>query len=36
MPIHSTHELETIHKVMNDFDEVITVNKGNVLVKDIL
>jgi membrane protein len=36
MPIHSTHELETIHKVMNDFDEVIKQNKGNVLVKDIL
>ena len=36
MPIHSTHELKVIHKVMDDFDEVITQNKGNVLVKDIL
>ncbi|HWY38493.1 MAG TPA: YihY/virulence factor BrkB family protein [Bacteroidia bacterium] len=36
MPIHSTHELETIHRVMDDFDEVVKKNKGNVLVKDIL
>jgi membrane protein len=36
MPIHSTHELETILKVMNDFDEVVKHNKGNVLVRDIL
>ncbi|MGZ3902272.1 MAG: YihY/virulence factor BrkB family protein [Bacteroidia bacterium] len=36
MPIHSSHELETIHRVMNDFDEVVKQNKGNVLVKDIL
>jgi len=36
MPIHLTHELASIHKVMDDFDEVIKQNKGNVLVKDIL
>ena len=36
MPIHSTTELQTIHKLMDEFDEVITVNKGNILVKDIL
>ncbi|HXB40347.1 MAG TPA: YihY/virulence factor BrkB family protein [Bacteroidia bacterium] len=36
MPIHSTKELETIHKLMNDFDNVLTIHKGNVLVKDIL
>ena len=36
MPIHSTHELQAIHRVMDEFDEVIRVNKGNVLVKDIL
>lgn len=36
MPIHLTHELQSIHKVMDDFDEVIKKNKGNILVKDIL
>ncbi len=36
MPIHSTHELETIHKLMNDFDEVLSTHRGNILVKDIL
>lgn len=36
MPIHSTHELESIHKVMNEFDEVLSTHKGNILVKDIL
>jgi membrane protein len=36
MPIHSTHELMTIHKVMDEFDEVLIQHKGNVLVKDIL
>lgn len=36
MPIHQTHELQTIHKVMDEFDEVVSQNKGNVLVKDIL
>ncbi|MGZ3862484.1 MAG: YihY/virulence factor BrkB family protein [Bacteroidia bacterium] len=36
MPIHSSHELETIHRVMNDFDDIVRQNKGNVLVKDIL
>lgn len=36
MPIHSTHELTAIHKVMDEFDEVLVKHKGNVLVKDIL
>jgi len=36
MPIHSTHELQTLHKVMDEFDRVITLDKGNVLVKDLL
>ncbi len=36
MPIHSTKELKTIHKLMDEFDDVITVSKGNILVKDIL
>lgn len=36
MPIHSTHELETIHRLMDDFDQVMTEHRGNVLVKDIL
>ena len=36
LPIHSADELENIHKVMNDFDQVIKDNKGNVLVKDII
>ena len=36
LPIHSTSELETIHRLMNDFDQVLHDNKGNILVKDIL
>ena len=36
LPIHSADELENIHKVMNDFDQVIKENRGNVLVKDII
>jgi membrane protein len=36
MPIHSATELENIHKVMNEFDQVLIENKGNVLVKDII
>lgn len=36
MPIHSTTELENIHRVMNDFDEILKDNKGNLLVKDII
>ena len=36
LPIHSADELENIHKVMNDFDQVIKDNRGNVLVKDII
>ena len=36
MPIYSTKELETIHKLMDDFDEALNKHKGNVLVKDIL
>ena len=36
LPIHSKAELENIHKIMNDFDEVLSANKGNILVKDII
>jgi membrane protein len=36
MPIHLTHELQSIHRVMDEFDKVVLENKGNVLVKDIL
>lgn len=36
MPIHSTHQLEAIHKMMDDFDHVLETHRGNVLVKDIL
>ncbi len=36
IPIHLTTELDTIHRLMDDFDEVLSQNKGNVLVKDIL
>ena len=36
LPIHSADELENIHKVMNDFDQVIKDNRGTVLVKDII
>ncbi len=36
IPIHLTHELECIQKVMDDFDAVLKENKENVLVKDIL
>jgi membrane protein len=36
LPIHSKTELENIHKIMNDFDEVLSANKGNILVKDII
>ncbi|HTA62666.1 MAG TPA: YihY/virulence factor BrkB family protein [Bacteroidia bacterium] len=36
LPIHSATELENIHKVMNEFDQVIKDNKGTILVKDIL
>ncbi len=36
IPIHLTNELDTIHRLMDDFDEVLLQNKGNVLVKDIL
>ncbi len=36
MPIHSTKELKVIHKLMDDFDVVISAHKGNISVKDIL
>jgi membrane protein len=36
IPIQSTQELETIHKLMDDFDEVLTASRGNIMVKDIL
>lgn len=36
MPIQFTHELDTIHRLMDDFDAVLTSSRGNVLVKDIL
>jgi membrane protein len=36
MPIHETHELQSIHGVMNEFDEILEKDKGNVLVKDIV
>jgi membrane protein len=36
LPIHSATELDNIHKVMNDFDQVIKDNKGDILVKDII
>ena len=36
MPIHSYIEIENIHKIMNEFDQVLIDNKGNVLVKDII
>jgi membrane protein len=36
MPIHSTTELQAIHRVMDDFDEVIRKNRENILVKNIL
>ncbi|HTA63774.1 MAG TPA: hypothetical protein VK835_15030, partial [Bacteroidia bacterium] len=36
LPIHSATELENIHKVMNEFDQVIKDNKGTILVKDII
>jgi len=36
LPIQSTAELQNIHKVMNEFDEVLNENKGNVLIRDIV
>lgn len=36
LPIQSTTELQNIHKLMNEFDEVLNENKGNVLIKDII
>jgi membrane protein len=36
LPIQSTTELENIHNLMNEFDEVLNENKGNVLIKDII
>ena len=36
LPIQSTTELENIHKVMNEFDQILHENKGNILIKDIL
>jgi len=36
IPISSTTELKAIHKLMDEFDDVINVHKGNVMVKDIL
>jgi membrane protein len=36
LPIQSTTELQNIHKLMNEFDEVLNENKGNVLVRDIV
>ncbi len=36
LPIQSTTELENIHKLMDEFDEVLNENKGNVLIKDII
>ena len=36
IPIQQTHELDSIHKLMDDFDTILEINKGNVLVKDIL
>jgi membrane protein len=36
MPIQHTQELDSIHKLIDDFDHILDENKGNVLVKDIL
>jgi len=36
LPMHSTKELEAVHRLMNEFDKVISAHKGNVLVKDLL
>jgi membrane protein len=36
LPIQSTVELENIHKLMNDFDQILHENKENILVRDIL
>jgi membrane protein len=36
LPIQSTTELQNIHALMNEFDEVLNENKGNVLIKDIV
>lgn len=36
IPISSTKELKAIHKLMDDFDDVLNTHKGNVLVKDVL
>jgi len=36
LPMHSTKELEAVHRLMNDFDKVVSAHKGNVLVKDLL
>ncbi len=36
MPVHSTKELEVIHRLMNDFDKTISAHKGNVPVKNLL
>ncbi|HEX7412529.1 MAG TPA: YihY/virulence factor BrkB family protein [Bacteroidia bacterium] len=36
LPIQSTAELQNIHKLMNEFDEVLNENKGNVLISDLV
>lgn len=36
IPIQHTHELDGIHHLMDEFDNILEANKGNVLVKDIL
>ncbi|MBS1646763.1 MAG: YihY/virulence factor BrkB family protein [Bacteroidetes bacterium] len=36
MPIHSNIEVENVHKIMQEFDQVLAENKQNILVKDIL
>jgi membrane protein len=36
LPIQSTTELQNIHQLMNEFDEVLNENKGNVLIRDIV
>ena len=36
LPIQSTSELQNIHNLMNEFDEVLNENKGNVLIRNIV
>ncbi|MHB8261704.1 MAG: YihY/virulence factor BrkB family protein [Bacteroidia bacterium] len=36
LPIQSTAELQNIHKLMDEFDEVLNENKGNVLISDLV